>query len=143
MGSLSTPRVPPALSRKLSCFQKNKTKEEYEMRVKIVKIYRLIMEGAQQFLWAEYKYLGIFLILFGLILLIVIGLTTGKWDNAGFTLMCFFLGAGASISSGVIGMLIATYSNARTTLKSRKSLKEGFDVAISIFLYDGNIFLKI
>jgi len=109
---------------------KNVTKEEYKMRMKVVKIYKLIMEGAQQFLWAEYKYLGIFLILFGLVLVIVIGSTTGKWDNAGFTLMCFFLGAGASISSGVIGMLIATYSNARTTLKSRKSLKEGFDVAI-------------
>jgi len=109
---------------------KKLSKKEYKVRLKIIKIYKLIMEGAQQFLWAEYKYLGIFLIFFGLILVIVIGLSTGKWDNAGFTLMCFFLGAGASISSGVIGMLIATYSNARTTLKSRKGLKEGFDVAI-------------
>merc|ERR1711976_479399 len=104
--------------------------KELEVRKKVVKIYKLIMDGAQQFLWAEYKYLGIFLIFFGLLLVSVIGLSTAKWDNAGFTLTCFILGAGASITSGVIGMLIATYSNARTTLKSRNSLKEGFDVAI-------------
>jgi len=104
--------------------------KEFELRKKIFKIYKLIMDGAQQFLWAEYKYLGIFLIFFGLILISVIGLSTTKWDNAGFTFVCFILGAGASITSGVIGMLIATYSNARTTLKSRNSLKEGFDVAI-------------
>lgn len=44
--------------------------------------------------------------------------------------MCFIFGAGASICSGVIGMMIATYSNARTTIKARNSLEDGFKVAI-------------
>jgi inorganic pyrophosphatase len=128
--SISKIKVNPGIVKKLSEKPDNELKNEREKREKIFKIYKLIMQGAKQFLWAEYKYLGLFLVFFGIIQVLVIGLSTGNWNNAGFTLLCFFLGASASVGSGSIGMLIATFSNARTTIKSRESLEEGFEVAI-------------
>lgn len=46
--------------------------------------------------------------------------------NALFSTIAFLLGATTSCVCGFLGMRIATYANARTTLEARKGLKESF-----------------
>jgi Na+/H+-translocating membrane pyrophosphatase len=49
--------------------------------------------------------------------------------NAFFTTIAFLLGAITSVLSGFLGMKIATYANARTTLEARKGVGKAFIVA--------------
>lgn len=49
--------------------------------------------------------------------------------NAFFTTVAFLLGALTSVLSGFLGMKIATYANARTTLEARKSVGKAFITA--------------
>lgn len=62
---------------------------------------------------AEYVYLGIFLVIFGLIVLISEGFRF-------YTFFAFLLGAITSLISGYIGMYIATRANVRTTYQAYK-----------------------
>lgn len=49
--------------------------------------------------------------------------------NAVFTTVAFLLGALTSVLSGFLGMKIATYANARTTLEARKGVGKAFITA--------------
>ncbi|XBI41724.1 hypothetical protein VPH35_126153 [Triticum aestivum] len=49
--------------------------------------------------------------------------------NAAFSTIAFVLGAVTSLVSGFLGMKIATYANARTTLEARKGVGKAFIVA--------------
>lgn len=49
--------------------------------------------------------------------------------NAGFSTVAFLLGAITSLISGFLGMKIATYANARTTLEARKGVGKAFITA--------------
>ena len=61
---------------------------------------------------------------------VLIGSTeSGNWAKGGFSLFSFVIGAVTSIFAGWIGMKVATYSNARTTIAARSSLSEAFSVA--------------
>ncbi len=62
---------------------------------------------------AEYVYLGIFLVIFGIIVLI-----SEKFRF--YTFVAFLLGAITSLISGYIGMYIATRANVRTTYQAYK-----------------------
>jgi tetrahydromethanopterin S-methyltransferase subunit D len=48
--------------------------------------------------------------------------------NGIFSTIAFLVGAASSIISGFIGMKIATYANARTTLEARKGIAAAFAV---------------
>lgn len=81
------------------------------------------------FLKWEYTYLSIFLVIFGIIILL-----TDKFLF--YTTAAFFIGAFTSIVSGFIGMYVATRANVRVTYQADKyknnegeSLKRAFDVA--------------
>lgn len=84
----------------------------------------LITTGAKQFLWAEYFYLTLFCLVFGLI----IGFTVDYEEmsrkdspaNFPFTAVAFLIGALTSIICGYIGMIIAVYTNSRTTYECCK-----------------------
>lgn len=79
----------------------------------------LIVDGAEQFLKAEYIYLSLFCCVFAL----VIGFTVDATEinkkvnpsNFPYTAISFLIGALTSIASGYIGMKIAVFTNARTT----------------------------
>merc|ERR1719456_2038472 len=73
------------------------------------------------FLFAEYTYMAVYIVLFGLVLFFFTGLPTT---------IAFVVGAITSILCGWIGMRIAVYTNVRTTHQCWKDLKSGFDVAI-------------
>jgi inorganic pyrophosphatase len=87
----------------------------------LVHIGDLVTDGAIQFLKAEYTYLGLFCLVFS----ILIGFTVDLHEmsdafpnaqsNFPYTAAAFLVGAGTSIAAGYIGMRIAVYTNNRTT----------------------------
>ncbi|CAI6011728.1 unnamed protein product [Closterium sp. NIES-65] len=89
--------------------------------------------GAESFLTTEYKYLAVFMSGFSVIIFLFLG-SVDNFDkqgiaNAGFSTLAFILGALTSTGSGYLGMKIATYANARTTLEARKGIPAAFVAA--------------
>merc|ERR1719254_468658 len=73
------------------------------------------------FLFAEYLYMAVYIVIFSFILVFFTGVPT---------MIAFVVGAVTSILCGWIGMRIAVYTNVRTTHQCWKDLSSGFDVAI-------------
>ncbi len=98
---------------------------------KMKEIAGAIKEGAQAFLFAEYKILIIFVV----VLFVLIGLFTGEngiatgWGTA----VCFLIGAAFSTLAGFIGMNVATDANVRTANAAKKG---GMGHALSV-AYNG------
>jgi len=94
-----------------------------ESNSQMVEIYESIREGARSFLKAEYKICCLFIVIFGTIILILTSFVNRpdqKWDwSAGaLTALSFVVGALTSMVSGYIGMMVAVFSNARTTVSA-------------------------
>ena len=103
--------------------------------------------GATSFLFTEYQYVGIFMVAFAISIFVFLGSVEGfstksqpcTYDplklckpalaTAGFSTIAFMLGAITSVVSGFLGMKIATYANARTTLEARKGVGKAFITA--------------
>mmetsp|Transcript_28498 Transcript_28498/g.39668 ORF Transcript_28498/g.39668 Transcript_28498/m.39668 type:complete len:800 (-) Transcript_28498:394-2793(-) len=90
--------------------------------------YRLIFDGANAFLFQEYKYMAAFIVIFAAILIVVLG-TGHSWASGIFSATSFIAGSLTSIASGYIGMSIAVFSNARTTIRCVDSIGAGFNTA--------------
>merc|ERR1719183_630321 len=94
-------------------------------RASIVKLMNeiagIITDGAMSFLFAEYKYMAVFIVCFCGILYPLTG-----WE----TTVSFVVGGVTSILCGWIGMKIAVYTNVRTAHECWRELALGFDVAI-------------
>lgn len=82
----------------------------------------LIHEGALTYLNAQYKALGIFIAVVGVILFFLLSSVSSA---------VFVIGAVSSILAGNIGMRVATKSNARTTNMCKESVNSGLSVAFS------------
>ncbi len=91
----------------------------------MVRISKLIEEGAHTFLWQEYVVVSIFVVLFA----VVIAFTVEESFGQVFTVVPFILGAVTSILSGYIGMSIAVKANVRTCKEATLSLHRGFVMA--------------
>jgi len=93
-------------------------------------VYGRIMTGAMTFLRVEYLIAVVFCIFFAALIggLIAWGADTSQGI---FTAVAFLVGAFTSMACGYIGMMIATYSNARTTLAmaDNDGYTQGFNVA--------------
>lgn len=103
--------------------------------------------GATSFLFTEYQYVGIFMVAFAILIFVFLGSVEGfstksqscTYDEtklckpalatAVFSTISFLLGAVTSVISGFLGMKIATYANARTTLEARKGVGKAFITA--------------
>jgi len=90
---------------------------------RLVEIYESIREGAASFLAAEYKICAIFIVGFGAIVFVLTSSTDQgwKWDHGLLTMISFVVGSTTSIFSGYLGMKVAVYSNARTTVSAASS----------------------
>ncbi|KAL0397122.1 UNVERIFIED_CONTAM: Pyrophosphate-energized vacuolar membrane proton pump [Sesamum calycinum] len=115
--------------------------------VKCAEIQSAISEGATSFLFTEYQYVGIFMIAFAILIFLFLGSVEGfstksqqctfnkeklckpALATAIFSTVSFLLGAFTSVVSGFLGMKIATYANARTTLEARKGVGKAFITA--------------
>lgn len=91
----------------------------------LIHIGKLISEGADEFLFQEYKYLTIFCSIFALIIMGAVDIY-GSNEFQLYTTIAFLLGCLTSIVSGFIGMRIATYANNRTAFSAMSSLGEAF-----------------
>ncbi|KAH7302440.1 hypothetical protein KP509_23G073500 [Ceratopteris richardii] len=114
---------------------------------KCAEIQEAISIGANSFLLTEYKYLSIFLGAFAIVIFIFLGSVENfslsprqcryqmgqecapALITAALTSCAFVLGVVTSVLSGYLGMKIATYANARTTLQARKGIGEAFITA--------------
>ena len=103
--------------------------------------------GANSFLFTQYKYLAAFTAIFAVVIFLFLGsvhrfstdsrpcqYTSGRTckpalANATFSAIAFLLGAATSAVSGYLGMRIATYANARTTLEARRGIGAAFATA--------------
>ena len=94
---------------------------------KMKEISGAIKEGAQAFLFAEYKILIIFVV----VLFVLIGLASG-WGTA----VCFVIGAAFSTIAGYIGMNVATDANVRTANAAKES---GMAKALSVAYKGGSV----
>jgi H(+)-translocating pyrophosphatase len=121
--------------------------DEHSVVAKCAEIQAAIHEGSESFLATEYYYLCIFMGIFSVIIFVFLASVGGfSFDrvpcdfdetvscpssiaNAFFSTVAFILGALTSTLSGYLGMRIATYANARTTLEARKGVGKAFIVA--------------
>nr|CAD1831872.1 unnamed protein product [Ananas comosus var. bracteatus] len=120
---------------------------DHNVVVKCAEIQAAISEGATSFLFTEYQYVGIFMVAFAILIFLFLGSVEGfstksqpctyskdktckpALANAIFSTVSFLLGAVTSVVSGFLGMKIATYANARTTLEARKGVGKAFITA--------------
>jgi len=99
-----------------------------KVRVQLFFIYNRIYEGAHSFLYAEYRYISVFVFLFTILIVVVLGVTD-SWVNAVFTAIAFIVGCGTSVLAGLIGMKIGVFANARTSLSAQISLDRAFKLS--------------
>ncbi|KAG2713389.1 hypothetical protein I3760_04G174400 [Carya illinoinensis] len=120
---------------------------DHNVVLKCADIQSAIAEGATSFLFTEYNYVGIFMVAFAVLTFLFLGSVEGfstssqtcTYDptklckpalaTAIFSTISFLLGAFTSVASGFLGMKIATYANARTTLEARKGVGKAFITA--------------
>jgi len=96
----------------------------------VPEIYAKIMDGAVQFLKVEYAICTAFCLVFSLVIYFLVSWGTKSPLQGELTAGAFLTGAFTSMLCGYLGMMIATFSNARTTLEcAHKGYKEGFNVA--------------
>jgi len=95
---------------------------------KIWEVYNLIYDGAHAFLYAEYRYIALFVVGFSIVVFLVLGITD-SWIDALFTVIAFIVGCATSVAAGFIGMRIGVFANARTSIQCQQSLAEGFVTA--------------
>eukprot|EP00753_Platysulcus_tardus_P002693 PLAT11809.1.p1 GENE.PLAT11809.1~~PLAT11809.1.p1 ORF type:complete len:808 (-),score=317.94 PLAT11809.1:209-2551(-) len=121
---------------------------------KLKEIHSAIEEGATSFLMAEYRVMAVFIVVFGVIVLLAVGGSSadcGKitgtsvpgftnvvtcartkgacWLEGAFTAISFAVGGTTSIVSGYIGMKIAVYANVRTAISAQVGWKPAFNTA--------------
>ncbi len=95
---------------------------------RMILIGKSIAEGAMAFLKAEYRILGIFVVVVALLLGIA---NAGRTDSSALISLSFIAGAFASGLAGFLGMRVATKANNRTTHAARSSLAAALNVAFT------------
>jgi inorganic pyrophosphatase len=102
---------------------------EQDKLERLREIYEAIRGGAKAFLFAEYRICAIFIVLFGVVVFIATSFVDGKFDGkvGGLTCASFVTGAVTSIVSGYIGMMVAVFSNARTTVAAMPAVADNLE----------------
>ena len=94
----------------------------------VVKISKAITVGSNAFLFSEYKYMAVFVVLFSFVIFVPLAFANGIIP-AIFSVVAFVWGCTTSIVSGYIGMSIAVYANSRTAISACHSIGSAFRVA--------------
>jgi len=114
---------PGAAGTSLQTFKRMTGEEgnEASQEEKVYEIYTQIREGAKAFLFAEYSVCIVFIIVFGMIVAVTTAHVGEKfdWTIGTLTATAFAAGGITSIICGYIGMMVAVFSNARTTLQAQ------------------------
>ncbi len=91
-------------------------------------ISRYIAEGAMAFLKAEWKILGYFVVIVGILLAVM---ATSNPHSHWSIAIAFIVGAVFSATAGYIGMRVATKANVRTAHAARTSLSKALNVSFT------------
>ena len=94
---------------------------------RMVKIGHSIADGAMAFLKAEYRVLGIFVI----IVAILLAIAANQQNQSMLVSVSFLVGAFASGLAGFLGMRVATKANNRTTNAAQDGLAKALNVAFT------------
>jgi K(+)-stimulated pyrophosphate-energized sodium pump len=89
---------------------------------KMQEIAGFIRQGAMAYLYRQYRYIGVFVLIVAAVLGYFINIPTA---------VCFVVGASLSLLSGYVGMHVATIANVRTTAAARKSIAPALRIAFS------------
>ena len=97
----------------------------------MLRISDLIKNGAHEFLKKEYTYLAVFCGFFSILIYFAVDFpadaTTENYYP--YTTMSFYIGAITSMICGYIGMMVAVFTNVRTTWCCNTSINDGFHIA--------------
>ncbi|KAE8895798.1 Pyrophosphate-energized vacuolar membrane proton pump [Phytophthora fragariae] len=98
---------------------------------RLFEIYCAIQEGARAFLLAEYTLCFAFIIVFGAVVLVLTSFVNkdGKqfdWLFGTLNATAFAVGGLTSMAAGYMGMMVAVYANARTTVSAMKEGARGW-----------------
>jgi H(+)-translocating pyrophosphatase len=98
---------------------------------RLFEIYMAIQEGARAFLLAEYTLCFAFIIIFGAVVLVLTSFVNKDgqkfdWLTGSLTATAFAVGGLTSMAAGYLGMMVAVYSNARTTVSAMKEGSRGW-----------------
>jgi len=88
-----------------------------KIQEQLTSVSEAIQDGSKGFLKAEYQYMGVFMVMMSIALMLFLGFrdVDDSWVNAIFTTVAFLVGSTTSIISGWVGMTIAVLANVRTT----------------------------
>eukprot|EP00941_MAST-03F_sp_MAST-3F-sp1_P005422 g5422.t1 len=82
----------------------------------MVKLSKLISDGAKAFLFSEYRICLYFLAGFSVLTTLLVAFQKdGQWTDGFLSAIAFFVGGLTSLASGYLGMMVAVYGNVRTT----------------------------
>jgi K(+)-stimulated pyrophosphate-energized sodium pump len=96
------------------------------------RIHSAIAEGASAFLRQEYKFMFLFMLVFGVFIFFSVDDAHTEDIHEGiYTLFSFELGCLISILAGYIGMKIATAGNVRTAVAAQNSLEKAFKISLN------------
>ena len=90
---------------------------------KMVNIAKIIRDGANTFMWAEYKTIFVVVLVIAIIFALLIEKSSG---------ITFILGACMSSAACLLGMKSATYANVRTTNQARNTRSIGDTVKVAL-----------
>jgi len=96
----------------------------------MIRLSKIIEEGAITFLKAEYAVMAVFIVVFSGVLVLVTGVLQDDMRAGIATTISFIAGSLTSVLCGWIGMMIAVKTNVKTTHASWTSISKGFDVAL-------------
>eukprot|EP01050_Picozoa_sp_SAG11_P009486 SAG11_NODE_893_length_6661_cov_7.017220_1_plen_755_part_00 len=108
---------------------------------KVYEIYTMIQDGAKAFMLAEYAICFIFVVIFGILVLVLTAQsgTGSDWTVGALTATAFVLGAMTSMCSGYLGMMVAVYANARTTMSAKQKGPKGWTDAFNTAFRAGGV----
>ena len=88
-----------------------------------------IADGAMAFLKSEYKYVGIFSVVFAVIMVLILDDSHTDIHDGIYSGVAFLVGAFISSVCAFLGMKIAVMGNVRTAIKAKDGLSGAFKVA--------------
>ena len=114
---------------------------------KIWEVYNLIYDGAHSFLFAEYRYIGIFVAIFSVIILVVLGATAGgkaPWVDAIFTVIAFIVGCATSGMFFLFCFILVSRASCNKAIHKEKQTRDleacfGFSPHCFYFSFVGSI----
>lgn len=102
----------------------------------LVYVYEKVQEGATTFLRVEYQICVVFCVCFAFMICGLIFWGTNDLSQGVLTAVAFMTGALTSMGCGYVGMMIATFSNARTSLAAWRD--EGYTRAFNTAFRGGS-----